>query len=179
MAQIGAALPHFKAYTQLFTQNESVQRVLELFFKDILDFHLAVLKFFRLKHWRVLFESLWPKYSSKFQVILNSITYHRSLLDGEVTLAHITEAHAARALAHEKYEKDQENDERTEFQYIKNALSPQFFDSKLEKIKQRCSVQAGQWLKNDEGFLKWQNNSRQSTGVLWLTGIPGAGMGLA
>lgn len=49
MAQIGAALPHFKAYTQLFAQNESVQRVLELFFKDVLDFHLTVLKFFRLK----------------------------------------------------------------------------------------------------------------------------------
>lgn len=43
MAQTGAALPHFKAYTQLFAQNGSVQRVLELFFKDILDFHLTVL----------------------------------------------------------------------------------------------------------------------------------------
>ena len=49
MAQIGAALPHFKAYAQLFARNHSVQRVLELFFRDILDFHLIALKFFKLR----------------------------------------------------------------------------------------------------------------------------------
>ena len=49
MAQIGAALPHFKAYAQLFQRQESVQHVLELFFRDILDFHLTALRFFRLK----------------------------------------------------------------------------------------------------------------------------------
>ena len=49
MAQIGAELPHFKAYAQLFERREPVQRVLELFFKDILDFHLTALRFFRLK----------------------------------------------------------------------------------------------------------------------------------
>ena len=49
MAQIGAALPHFKGYAQLFDQNDSVQRVLELFFRDILDFHLTALRFFKLK----------------------------------------------------------------------------------------------------------------------------------
>ena len=49
MAQFGAALPHFKAFAQLFEQNDSIQCVLGLFFRDILDFHLAVLKFFKLK----------------------------------------------------------------------------------------------------------------------------------
>ena len=49
MAQIGAALPQFKAYAQLFVRSHSVQRVLELFFRDILDFHLTALKFFKLK----------------------------------------------------------------------------------------------------------------------------------
>lgn len=112
-------------------------------------------------------------------MILNSITHHRSLLDGEVTLAHITEAHAARALAHNKYEKDQEHDERIEFQNIKNDLSPHLFDSTLEKIRQRCSVAAGQWLEGDERFLKWKTNSNRSSRVLWLTGIPEAGMDFA
>ena len=49
MAQFGAALPHFKAFAQLFAQNDSIQRVLGLFFRDILDFHSTVLKFFKLK----------------------------------------------------------------------------------------------------------------------------------
>lgn len=58
MAQIGAALPHFKAYAQLFVHNDSVQRVLELFFRDILDFHLTALRFFRLKRRRSITPSL-------------------------------------------------------------------------------------------------------------------------
>ena len=49
MAQFGAALPHFKAYAHMFAQNEPIQRVLELFFRDILDFHSTALKFFELK----------------------------------------------------------------------------------------------------------------------------------
>ena len=49
MAQIGAALPHFKLYAELFARNETIQRILGLFFRDILDFHSTALKFFRSK----------------------------------------------------------------------------------------------------------------------------------
>ena len=49
MAQLGAALPHFKAYANLFAQNKPIQRMLGLFFRDILDFHSTALKFFRMK----------------------------------------------------------------------------------------------------------------------------------
>ena len=129
--------------------------------------------------WRVLFESLWPKYSSKFQVILNNIMYHRNLMDGEVTLAHITEAHAARVAAYERYEKKKEIDGRSEFQSILTSLSPQLHDSRLEIIKQRCSIQAGRWLEKDKRFSKWRDGSKESVNVLWLTGIPGAGMSVA
>lgn len=49
MASIGAALPHFKAYIELFANNVALQRLLELFFRDILDFHLAALNFVKFK----------------------------------------------------------------------------------------------------------------------------------
>ena len=127
----------------------------------------------------MLFESFWPKYSSKFQVILNNIGQHRILMDNEVTLAHITEAYAARASASAKYVRDQEYDERTEFHLIKNSLSPQLYDAQLERIRQRCSVQAGEWLKRDTRFSDWHDTSNQSARVLWLSGIPGAGIAAA
>ena len=99
-------------------------------------------------------------------------------MDGEVTLAHITEAHAARASAYERYEKDHESNERIEFEFIKNSLTPQFYHLKLERIKKRCSIQTGRWLEKDSRFLEWQDHSKQSVKVLWLTGIPGAGMSI-
>ena len=98
------------------------------------------------------------------------------MMDSEVTLAHITEAYAARASAYDKYERDQESDERTQFHFIMNSLSPQLYDSQLEKTKQRCSVPAGKWLETDEYFSNWQDTSNRTARILWLTGIPGAGI---
>ena len=49
MAQVGAALPHFKVYAHLFAENKPIQRILGLFFRDILDFHSTALKFFQMK----------------------------------------------------------------------------------------------------------------------------------
>ena len=98
------------------------------------------------------------------------------MMDSEVTLVHITEAYAARASTYEKYEKDQKNDERMEFQNIMTSLSPQLYDAQLETIQQRCSIPAGKWLETDKHFPEWQDASNQSSRVLWLTDIPGAGM---
>ena len=74
------------------------------------------------------------------------------MMDSEVTLTHITEAYSARASAFDKYKRDQERDERTEFQFIMNSLSPQLYDAQLERIKQRTSIEAGKWLENDKHF---------------------------
>ena len=97
-------------------------------------------------------------------------------MDSEVTLVHITEAYAARASNNSKYERDQEYDESMEFQNIFYSLSPQLYDAQLERIKQHCSIQTGKWLEADKQFSEWQDASNQSARVLWLTGIPGAGM---
>ena len=126
--------------------------------------------------WRFFFESLWPKYSSRFQVILKNIAQHRIMMDSEVTLAHIKEAYAARVDAQDKFERDQEYEERMEFQIIMNSLSPQLYDAQLERIKQRCFMEAGKWIEQDNDFSEWQDPSNQSAKVLWLMGIPGAGM---
>ena len=97
-------------------------------------------------------------------------------MDREVTLAHITEAYVARASADDKYKRDQEHDEQMEFRSIFNWLSPQLCDAQLGRITQRCSIQAGEWLETDQRFSDWQDSSNQSARVLWLSGIPGAGM---
>ena len=46
-ADIGLLLPEFQGVTKLFGHNELIKDVLVLFFRDILDFYLIVLKFFR------------------------------------------------------------------------------------------------------------------------------------
>ena len=48
-ADIGLLLPEFQGVRKLFTHNEHIKDVLVLFFRDILDFYLIILKFFRKK----------------------------------------------------------------------------------------------------------------------------------
>ena len=97
-------------------------------------------------------------------------------MDKEVTLAHITDAYAARVSAHEKFERDQEHWERMEFQNIMNSLSPRFYDAQIERIRKRCVVHSGKWLEQDNDFLEWEDTSNHSARMLWLMGIPGAGI---
>lgn len=47
LADIGLLLPEFQAVRKLFSHNEHIKDVLVLFFRDILDFYLIALKFFR------------------------------------------------------------------------------------------------------------------------------------
>lgn len=48
LAEIGVALPQFKRYseTQMFDNNDAVKRMMCLFYRDILDLHLEMVKFF-------------------------------------------------------------------------------------------------------------------------------------
>ncbi|KAK5631040.1 hypothetical protein RRF57_006755 [Xylaria bambusicola] len=48
MAEIGELLPEFKRVISLFDQTVTLQEVMALFFRDILDFYLVALKFFKL-----------------------------------------------------------------------------------------------------------------------------------
>ena len=48
-AKIGDCLPQFKKCGGLFKDNKGVQDILYLFYKDILDFYLIMVKFFQTK----------------------------------------------------------------------------------------------------------------------------------
>ena len=48
-ADIGLLLPEFQEVRKLYSHNEHIKDVLVLFFRDILDFYLIILKFFRKK----------------------------------------------------------------------------------------------------------------------------------
>lgn len=49
MEQLGNALPDFEKYSETFYDSDRIKQVLALFYKDILDFHSTVLKFFKIK----------------------------------------------------------------------------------------------------------------------------------
>ncbi|KAH6888169.1 hypothetical protein B0T10DRAFT_515086 [Thelonectria olida] len=175
ISQIGAALPAFQKYAGLFKGNTQIHQVLCVFFRDILDFHAIVLGFFKHKKWSILFESLWPRYAGKLKVVQDNITKHRMLMQGEVTIAEIAEAHSARTRSLEEYERSHEFQQRQDFDMVFASLAPNLYDEELERLKEKCVIDSASWLSSNPQFQQWFDASDDSIRLLWLEGIPGAG----
>jgi hypothetical protein len=58
---------------------------------------------------------------------------------------------------------------------IKTAISPKFYDDKLDWVDGRVCEGSGKWLWRDSTFIRWLEVTDISTKIVWLQGIPGAG----
>jgi hypothetical protein len=196
MGQIGDRLPQFKRYVELFKSNENLKTLLSLFFKDILDFHVTALNFFKLNcAWEeaefnivfslqpanprtgrdLFFESMWPTCGNKISIIMRSIERHASLLREEVTIANIMDAHEARSQAMKRYQRDEEFQERQDLETVRQMLRPKLYDHDLDIFRRTRCQHSGEWLRANDHFQEWVDANNRSSGILWLEGIPGAG----
>lgn len=123
----------------------------------------------------MFFESLWPKYDSKICVILRNIERHTVLMNSEVTLAHITEAYAARTRMFGEYERAIDFQHRQDFESAKVSLSPHLYDNDLERLQRGCCPESGRWLEKEMAFSCWLDPRNKSARLIWFQGIPGAG----
>ncbi|KAI1355079.1 NACHT domain protein [Xylaria sp. FL0043] len=175
MAEVGELLPEFKRVIALFDENTAIQEVMALFFRDILDFYLVALKFFKLSRWKYLFESLWPTHREKIKVIMTHIQSHGRLMRNEVRLEHIQQEHRARKLALENFERLELERRAQEYHRIKTDIAPQSHDDRLDLLRHLTCQGTGTWLLQDATFMKWLGPASQDCKILWLQGIPGAG----
>ncbi|KAI1420542.1 NACHT domain protein [Xylaria sp. FL1777] len=175
MAEIGELLPEFRRVIALFDQNVAIQEVMALFFRDILDFYLVALKFFKLSRWKYLFESLWPTHKEKIKVVMTHIQSHGRLMRNEVRLEHIQQEHQARQLALKNFEKLELERRAQEYHRIKTDMASDSYDKRLDLLRHLVCQGTGAWLLQDATFKTWLNFASQEARVLWLQGIPGAG----
>ncbi|PKK48953.1 hypothetical protein CI102_7960 [Trichoderma harzianum] len=174
-AEIGELLPEFKLMAAMFGNNEQMKLVLVLFFQDILDFYVVALKFFGLPHWRVMFEALWPSQKEKIKIVMDHIGRHTKLMRNKVRLEHLREEYEHRQRAFDHFEATQKSNMRQEYNIVKTDISPRFYDAELYRIRGQVCKGTGNWLKQASDFKKWLNGDDDSTRILWLCGIPGAG----
>ncbi|KAI5867325.1 NACHT domain protein [Durotheca rogersii] len=175
MAEIGELLPEFKRALTIFNQNSVLKDVMALFFRDLLDFYLVALRFFKLPRWKYLFESLWPRHRDRIKVVMGHVQNHARLMRIEVGLEHIQQEHEARRRALEHFEKDEKFRRTQEFHCIKTDIAPQSYDDKLDGLRARICQGTGHWLLQEEAYKKWLETAAEPPRTLWLQGIPGAG----
>lgn len=94
----------------------------------------------------------------------------------EVRLEHIRAEDDNRRRNLEHFEKTERFHSQQEYHNIRTAVSPEFYDSKLDWIYGRICEGSGKWLIRNSTFAKWKDVTDVSTKILWLQGIPGAGL---
>ncbi|KAI9891468.1 MAG: hypothetical protein M1814_002787 [Vezdaea aestivalis] len=175
LAEIGHLLPEFQRAMDIFSQNVYIKEVLVLFFQDILNFYLIVLKFFNHSYLKIVFEAMWPKQRERILVVKTQMENHSLLLRHEVKFEHIQEAHNAQLKAIEHYDKVEKSLRRQEYKSIKADISPLIYDERLDSITSLTCLGTEAWLLNHPIFKKWLKSKIVSSNFLWLKGIPGSG----
>jgi len=123
----------------------------------------------------MLFETLWPKRKERLKVIEGNIERHARLLTENITIEHIIQAKEARILSLQASKDSEDFQAKQKFQALETAICPQMYDERLDWLRRRTSPGTARWLARDHTFCQWLDTGSQSTSLLWLQGIPGAG----
>ncbi|ETS80391.1 hypothetical protein PFICI_07920 [Pestalotiopsis fici W106-1] len=167
-AEVGKRLPDFME----IDQSSATKEILFLFFKDLIDIYLEILKPFNHPKWMHVFESFWPRYELHIQEIVCHVERHTRLMGNNVQIQ-AEEEFRNRAL--ESFRDQRLATTRQEFNRIKTSFSPSRYDNKLYRLRDlRCQGPAD-WLFDNTTFSKWINGVEQEPRILWIKGIPGAG----
>jgi len=126
--------------------------------------------------WRYFFEALWPRHRDKIKLVQTHIERHSLLMRNEVRLEHIQKEHTARLRALEHFETTEKSQQKLEYQSIRSSISPRTYGSALDRIQARTCPGTGAWLSKDAKFIEWIHTTDKSANILWLEGIPGAGV---
>jgi hypothetical protein len=143
--------------------------------------------------WRQIFRSIWNDFKTRFKQILDSLSQHRQLIveqaallhfqqyqvDGQATLRHIQRYEQDRS---EKFVllKKQEADEMHKkylavLEWFSAAQSTVLDHHNFRDIRNKYAG-SGDWILKNEKVQDWMEHDTPVSSVLWLNGIPGAGM---
>ena len=104
-----------------------------------------------------------------------NIERHARLLGENITLESIKREHDARLRAFAEYKEAETSRANQKFHALQTALCPPMYDGKLEWLSSRTYPGTMSWLAREKEFTGWTDLSSNSTTLLWLQGIPGAG----
>ncbi|EEU34916.1 uncharacterized protein NECHADRAFT_39728 [Fusarium vanettenii 77-13-4] len=175
LEEVGSLMPEFCEVTKIFTDSVPLQEILVLFFRDMLDLYMIAIKFFSLTRLKFLFEALWPRRRDEIKLVTTHIARRRELMRTEVRLEEIRAADEARRRELEHFAKVEEAAIKQEYSNLRAQVSPKTYDHELYLHHGAVCEGTGKWLFRDPSFEDWVDHSKETTRILWLKGIPGAG----
>ncbi|KAF9769817.1 hypothetical protein IL306_012717 [Fusarium sp. DS 682] len=136
--------------------------------------------------WKSMFKAIWKTFETDLGPILTSLASRRTLLESEKLSASLYEINKVRERIDSVYQEQQKeaklrNDERhrTNMREVRLKLqSPDYQTNQEMSTENRSGSQTGQWIFNHPKFKTWYDCSISGNTILYINGIPGAGMAI-
>jgi hypothetical protein len=121
--------------------------------------------------------SLWTDFASRFNGILERLARHRDLVDREASSIDIAEARTWRIQAQEDIEKREKQRCGCQLQDTITwlAVDDRLQEDELYRLTERRQEGTCSWVLKNPRLAAWIDE-KDDESVLWLKGIPGAGM---
>lgn len=144
-------------------------------FKNIFDFHLRALGFFRAGKWKQIFKA--HVFRTQFDDIINDLTQHREMVERQADLIEFQEAKQARDDAQQYYEEHREQERLRRKLFMKDWLDAPNMAGQQERgqLTREARPLSGQWLLSRDKVKAWLDPAMSAAACLWIHGIPGAG----
>lgn len=128
--------------------------------------------------WRQVFRSAWKDFKTRFQHIVDGLHHHRELIESQANLLHIRQYQADRLAMVAQLDSLEETERQKKYVAIMAWILG--VDTKLDHDS-ACEARtgyprSGRWILRNFEFQNWKEADTPVSSILWLNGIPGAGV---
>lgn len=125
-----------------------------------------------------MFRATWKDFRSRFQHILDNLRRHRILIESRANSTDIQEARILRAKTQDFFQKNEESELKSKVFAVLSWLSSAdaYLDQEAFEEIRREYPEAGRWIFDHRMIKTWRDPDSSAVPMVWLNGIPGAGM---
>ncbi|KEZ39923.1 hypothetical protein SAPIO_CDS8890 [Scedosporium apiospermum] len=183
-ARIGESLSRFELLGTVFVHNHGFQRILAVFYADILQFHKCAYKFVTLNGWRTFFLTTWGRFDRRFKSLLDDLKYHADLVDKEAMALNVANIQSIldklesdRLENLERIEQEEKSETDKQYQAVLTRLQIDDSDQKTlwEGLLEALDFQGTcSWVLKHDKVASWLHDKGETRSI-WLYGSAGSG----
>ena len=128
--------------------------------------------------WKKLFHSSWKTFKTQFQYLLGSLSRHKSLIENQASLLDYEQSKLARVAAENSFGDIAKAEKKRRSLAVTDKIRPP--NSRIDQDKAKETRQeypeSGKWILRQASLRDWMDLNRPNLPLLWVNGIPGAGI---
>jgi hypothetical protein len=128
--------------------------------------------------WKQLFRAVWKDFDSRFKHLLMNLQRHKALIESHANVLEIQAASTARELAEKAFQEADSARKDNQRILVRTWLLARNvqLDHDVYTGVREAYPSTGFWVLQKTAVAAWHDNEHPSGSLVWIHGIPGAGM---